>query len=111
MAFHNFRMYYSKFCNQEHFIKEEFERASNTELEFPKTFIGGSMTVKGNSINDVINARNDLHSIASSIRDKNRALQFISIPTLSPEISENFKQFKVYITHKVRFQNKILIYM
>lgn len=88
-------MYYSKICNPNYFILEDFQRNTNTLVELPQSFIGGNITVKGDTVTEIIDARNELHSLAGEIRNSSTVLQFVSIPVISNEIKENFQKFKV----------------
>lgn len=92
-----FRLYYTKIKTHNIFNIKHLENNTNTKIEIPKVGTNGAIQVQGNTIEAIVEARNELQTIVSDIRDKSMALQFIAIPTLSEEIKENFILFKVYL--------------
>lgn len=63
----------------------------------PKNGNDGYIIVTGSSEPDVVNAREMIQSVASEIRERQMAAQFISIPVHSEEVQRNFEQFKVVL--------------
>jgi hypothetical protein len=51
--------------------------------------------ITGESEEKIVEARDEIHAMLGDLRDQTVALQFVSIPTLSTEIVENFTKFKV----------------
>lgn len=68
---------------------------TSTTISMPKFSADGNITIEGDDISKVIEARHKLHYVVSQIRKRHGVLQFISIPLLSDQIKENFLKFKV----------------
>lgn len=62
----------------------------------PKHGIEGHISIIGNNIQNIIDARHTLHEAVYNIRNRITAAQFISIPVVNNDIIQNFEKFKVY---------------
>lgn len=61
--------------------------------------------ITGESEEKIVEARDEIHAMLGDLRDQTVALQFVSIPTLSTEIVENFTKFKVDSRQRDQFVN------
>ncbi|RZC38393.1 jmjC domain-containing protein 4, partial [Asbolus verrucosus] len=87
----SFRPYYTKLSNFPHLDLKLLEDSTNTNISIP---VSGNLVITGESEEKISEARDEIHSIIGEIRDQYMAMQFVSIPTLSDEIIENFAKFK-----------------
>ncbi|XP_065164562.1 activating signal cointegrator 1 complex subunit 1-like [Atheta coriaria] len=86
--------YYHKIYNDPKFNLSRIKKTNSTEVLLPKEGNDGDVIITGDNINEVADAREEFHLLLQSIRSKIPPRQFISIPTLSDEVKNNFKQFK-----------------
>ncbi|KAF2884275.1 hypothetical protein ILUMI_21896 [Ignelater luminosus] len=87
-------IYYVRLNSFPNFSLKKLESETNTEVSMPKNGNDGYIIVTGDNEIDVVNARETIQSVASEIREKQIAAQFISIPVHSEEVQRNFEQFK-----------------
>lgn len=74
------------------------ESDTSTKICIPVSGAEGSLTITGEDVTNIIEARHHVHSFVDEIRNSLRPMQFISIPTRSDEIQANFERFKVSIS-------------
>lgn len=89
-------MYYDKIIKDTYFFLKTIQAETTTTVSIPQ-YYAGSITIEGDDVSKVIEARHKLHFIANEIRNSHGVVQFISIPTLSEEIKEKFLRFKVLV--------------
>nr|XP_023020546.1 activating signal cointegrator 1 complex subunit 1-like [Leptinotarsa decemlineata] len=87
-------LYYIKLHQKDLLDLNSVSKRTNTNITVPKLSQEGKLMICGDTKFNIIEAINEIYSAVGQIRDRNVALQFISIPLLSNEIQTNFKKFK-----------------
>lgn len=97
-------VYYRKIVAHRNFKLNELEVETKTKITIPLNGREGGLTIIGEDVTNIVEARHQVHSVIEHIRNSHRPMQFISIPILSNEIRENFERFKV------RFKLIVIVY-
>ncbi|KAF5305209.1 hypothetical protein FQA39_LY09297 [Lamprigera yunnana] len=87
-------IYYIRLNAFKDFSLDELKLQTHTNITIPKNGSDGHIQIVGNSESDVIDARQQMHSVIGAIREHLSPTQFIQIPVNSEEIKRNFEQFK-----------------
>ncbi|KAG5889801.1 hypothetical protein JTB14_031349 [Gonioctena quinquepunctata] len=90
-------LYYMKLHQKEFLDLKAVSEKTGTQITVPRHGEEGDVVVKGENESNINEALTAIHSAVGQIRDRNVALQFISIPLLSDEIKSNFEIFKTKI--------------
>lgn len=88
-------VYYREIIAHRNFNLNILEMETNTKITIPLNGMEGNLTIIGEDETNIVEARHQVHSVIEHIRNAHRPMQFISIPTLSDEIRNNFEKFKV----------------
>lgn len=91
----HFSFYNRQIKTHPHFTLNALEKETSTKISTPKFGKDENITITGDDIFKVAEARHRIHSVVDQIRHSHSVIQFISIPVLSDEIKENFIKFKV----------------
>jgi hypothetical protein len=97
-----FRAYCAKLSKCRRLDLKTLEGSTSTHISIPTS---GNLVITGESEEKIVEARDEIHAMLGDLRDQTVALQFVSIPTLSTEIVENFTKFKVDSRQRDRFVN------
>lgn len=85
------RAYCAKLSKCRRLDLKTLEGSTSTHISIPTS---GNLVITGESEEKIVEARDEIHAMLGDLRDQTVALQFVSIPTLSTEIVENFTKFK-----------------